>query len=185
MGQKTEKIFERAQTNLKQENHENALRLFNEVLNREPSHKKALRSKGLIKVMDGSFEEAEEFLLFAIKQRPDDDQLYQMLGSLYHNNEEPKKALAQFHKVTELNEDNIVAQRGLGILHAQFFGEHKKAISFFSKALQQNQDDAKMLFNRGCSFMILKQMNKAEADLRKAGKLGHEKASEMVNEYFT
>lgn len=94
MGQKTEKIFERAQTNLQKEKHENALRLLNEVLNREPSHKKALRSKGLIKILDEDFKEAEKFLLFAIEQQPEDDELHQMLGSLYHNNEDPKKSIS-------------------------------------------------------------------------------------------
>lgn len=184
MGQKTEKIFNRAQTNLEEENHENALRLFNEVLNREPSHKKALRSKALIKILDGEKEEAEKFLLFAIDQQPEDDQLYQMLGSLYHNTEEPKKALAQFKKALELNSSNIVAQRGLGILFAHVFGDHKKAIQYFSEAIKLNQEKADLYFNRGCSYMILENMNKAESDLRKASQLGHSKAREMVEQYF-
>lgn len=185
MGQSTEKIFERAKSNFEDENHEHALRLFNEVLNREPSHKKALRSKGLIKVLNDNSEEAEEFLLFAIDQQPEDDQLYQMLGTLYHNNEHPKKALAQFKKATAINSENAIAQSGIGILYAHYFGDHERAIAHFSIALELSGEQGDLLFNRGCSYMILGKMAKAEKDLRKAAELDHPKAQEMVNKYFS
>ncbi len=184
MGQKTEKIFQRAKSNFEDENHEHALRLFNEVLNREPGHKKALRSKGLIKVLNESSKEAEEFLLFAIDHRPEDDQLYQMLGTLYHNNDHPKKALAQFKKAIAINSANSVAQWGMGILYAHYFGDHEKAVNYFSEALKLNDEKNDLFFNRGCSYMILEEMTKAEEDLRKAANLGHSKAQEMLENYF-
>ncbi|MDZ7680217.1 MAG: tetratricopeptide repeat protein [Fodinibius sp.] len=184
MGQKTEKIFERAKVNLEKQNHENALRLFNEVLNREPSHKKALRNKGLIKILNGSFKEAEEYLLFAVEQQPNDDHLYQMLGTLYHNNEKPKKALAQFKKAVNINKANSLAQKGLGMLYAHIFGEAGKATKHLSAAIENGSADAELYFNRGCNFMILDDMSSAEQDLRKAAELGHEKSREMVNVYF-
>src|SRR6056297_116848 len=157
MGQKTEKLFDRAQTNLQEENHENALRLFNEVLNREPSHKKALRSKALIKILDGRKKEAEKFLLFAIEQQPEDDQLYQMLGTLYHNNEKPKKALAQFKKAVDINNGNALALKGLGVLYAQAFGDAEEAVMHFSQAIEHSKPQADLFFNRGCSYMILEE----------------------------
>lgn len=184
MGQKTEKIFERAKVNLDEDNHENALRLFNEVLNREPTHKQALRNKGLIKILKSSAEEAEEFLLFAIDQQPEDDQLYQMLGTLYHNNEEPTKALKQFKKALELNDSNAIAHQGLGMIYAQVFGEHKQAIPHFDKAIEANSTKAEVFFNRACSHMLLDDRSKAEEDFRKAGEMGHAKSKEMLENYF-
>lgn len=184
MSQNTEKIFERAKSNFEDENHEHALRLFNEVLNREPSHKKALRSKGLIKVLNDDSEEAEKFLLFAIDQQPQDDQLYQMLGTLYQNNNHPKKALAQFKKATAINSENAIAHWGIGILYAHFFGDHEQAVTHFSLALKINSEESDLLFNRGCSYMILEQMKMAETDLKKAAEMGHSKARDMVDKYF-
>ena len=184
MGQKTDKIFERAKVNLEKKNHENALRLFNEVLNREPSHTKALRNKGLIKVLNGSFTDAEEYLLFAIDQQPEDDQLYQMLGTLYHNNEMPKKALAQFKKAVDINNGNALAQKGLGVLYAQALGDAEEAVMHFSQAIEHSKPQADLFFNRGCSYMILEEMSKAEQDLRRAADMGHQKSSEMVEKYF-
>lgn len=184
MGQKTEKIYKRAKENLDKHNHEHALRLFNEVLNREPGHPQALRNKGLIKVMKEDEEEAENFLLFAIDQQPNDDQLYQLLGTLYHNNGKPKKALAQFKKAIDVNADNAIAQRGAAMVYAHILGKHEQAISHFAKALVNDPQNAELLFNRGCSYMISEQMDKAEQDLTQAAKLNHEKANEMLEKYF-
>ncbi|PAU93851.1 hypothetical protein CK503_09265 [Aliifodinibius salipaludis] len=184
MGQKTEKILQRAKENLDKQNHEHALRLFNEVLNREPGHPQALRNKALIKVMSGNNEEAEKFLLFAIDQQPEDDQLYQLLGTLYHNSEKPQKALAQFKKALDINADNTVAQQGAAMVYAHVLGEHEKAITHFTKALESSPKNAELLFNRGCSYIISEQMGKAEQDLLKAAEFNHEKAKEMVEKYF-
>ena len=184
MGQKTEKIFERAKVNLERDNHENALRLLNEVLNREPSHKQALRNKALIKIMNASHDEAEEFLLFAIEQQPEDDHLYQMLGTFYHNNGEAKKAMAQFEKAISANPENILAHQGMGVIYAQVFGKHQKAIAHFSKSIESGNNSADLLFSRGCSYMISEDMDKAEEDLNKAADQGHSKAEEMLEKYF-
>lgn len=184
MGQKTEKLFERAKNNFRENDHENALRLFNEVLNREPSHLKALRNKGLLKILTAEKKEAEEFLLFAIKQQPEDDQLHQMLGTFYYNNDEPVKALAQLKKAVKLNPKNTVAHKGLGMLYAHSHGEHKAAIKHFSKAIGKDDAPAEVYFNRGCSYMILQNMEKAEDDLRKAVDLDHPQAKEMLKNYF-
>lgn len=184
MGQKTEKIYNRAKENLDKQNHEHALRLFNQVLNREPGHPEALRNKALIKVMTAEFQEAEEFLLFAINQQPEDDQLLQLLGTLYHNNGKPQKALAQFKKAIGINNNNAIAHKGAAMILAHIVGEHEQAINHFSKAIENDANNGELLFNRGCSYMISDQMDKAERDLRKAAVLNHEKATEMLEKYF-
>lgn len=184
MGQKTDKIFERAKVNLEEDDHENALRLLNEVLNREPSHKKALRNKALIKILEGNDKETEEFLLFAVEQQPKDDQLHQMLGTFYHNHDHPQKALDHFKEAIKINESNAVVHQALGILYAQVYGQHKKAVTHFSKAIEFDLNSDNMFFSRGCSYMLIDEMEKAEKDLRKAGEMGHTKAKEMIEKYF-
>jgi tetratricopeptide (TPR) repeat protein len=185
MGKKTENIFERARNNLRENRHENALRLFNEVLNREPKHLKALRSKALIKILNSHKKEAEEFLLFAIEQQPEDDQLCQMLGTFYYNNDKPQKALEQLKQAIKLNPENVLAHKCLGMLYAHTKGEHEKAIKHFSKAIDEAKNaTVDIFFNRGCSFMILNKMEAAEKDLQKAEELDHSQAKEMLDNYF-
>ncbi len=184
MGQKTDKIFKRAKVNLEKDNYENALRLFNEVLNREPTHNEALRNKALIKLINADKKEAKRFLLFAIEQQPEDDQLYQMLGAFYHNNEAPKKAVSIFKKSIKINKDNELAHKGLGMLYAHFLNDHNNAVRHFDKAIALDQHSAEIYFNRGCSHMILQNMEKAEKDLREASRLGSSQAGEMLEKYF-
>jgi tetratricopeptide (TPR) repeat protein len=184
MGQKTEKIYKRAKENLDNENHEHALRLFNEVLNREPGHPEALRNKALIKVLNESYEEAERFLLFAIDQQQEDDQLLQLLGTLYHNNGKPQKALAQFKKAIDANTKNATAQKGAAMVYAHILGEHEQAINHFTSAIENDGTNGELFFNRGCSYMISEQMDKAEEDFQKAAELDHAKAKEMLEKYF-
>ncbi len=184
MGQKTEQLFERAQVNIKNKNHENALRLLNEVLNREPGHKQALRNKALIKVLNEEAEEAEKFLLFAIDQQPKDDQLHQLLGTAYHNDKKPQKALRQFKKAIAINSENALAQQGCAVIYGQVLGEHDQAIIHYSKALESTPDNPDLYFSRGCSYMITEQMTEAEKDLKTAADLDHQKAKEMIKKYF-
>ncbi|NGP87976.1 tetratricopeptide repeat protein [Fodinibius halophilus] len=185
MGQKTDKIFERAKVNLHEGNDKKALRLVNQVLNREPAHSKALRYKALIKMSADDFAEAEEFLLFAIDQKPEDDQLYQMLGSFYQNNAEPEMALAQFKKSIDLNPQNYLAHKGLGMLYANALDEHENAITYYTKAIHINDQEADLYFNRGCSNMIIQEMEQAKKDLKRAAEEGHEKAQGMLDQYFS
>lgn len=184
MGQTTERLFDQAKANLREENHEHALRLFNEVLNREPTHLQALRSKALIKITTDEAEEAEEFMLFAIEQQPEDDQLHQMLGTFYLNNEMPNKALHPLKRAVELNPTNDIAHHGLGLLYSRFQGDHSKAVIHFTKVIAISEDSANAFFNRGCSYMILQDMQSAKTDFRKAEALDHPKAKEMLAEYF-
>jgi len=184
MGQKTNKIFERAKLNLEEENHENALRLFNEVLNREPTHAKALRSKAMIKIITADKYEAEGFLHFALEQQPEDDQLHQMLGTLYHNNDEPDRAKKHFNKAVDLNDSNALAYRGLGMVYANQYGEHDQAIAFFTKAINLEPESGELYFFRGCSYMIQHRQQEAKTDLQKATDLDHPKAKEMLDKYF-
>ncbi|HEX6983603.1 MAG TPA: tetratricopeptide repeat protein [Balneolaceae bacterium] len=184
MGQKTERIFDRAIANLEEDNHENALRLFNEILNREPRHLEALRSKALIKISSGKTDEAEDFLLFAIEQQPQDSQLHQMLGTLYLNSGSPEKAFAPLKRAAEINPFNDTAHYGLGLLYGQFQGDHQKAASHFTKAIEISEASAEAYFSRACSFMILQKMEEAERDFQQADKLNHPEAKEMIKEYF-
>lgn len=183
MGQKTEQILKRAKSFQDKGNNEQALRLFNQVLNREPGNRKALRNKALLKLINKD-PDAEEFLLFAIDQQPGDDQLYQMLGSYYQQQEQAEKALAQFKKAIEINNDNILAHIGLGMVYSRFLNEHKRAVRHFSRAISLGNDSAEVYFSRGCSNMVLQNMKVAEEDLRLAADRGSDQAEELIDRYF-
>ena len=184
MGQKTDQIFERGQSFLEKGNYEQALRLFNEVLNREPTYKEALKNKVLIKISEASKDEAITSLDFALDQLPEDDELQQIAGSFFINHQEFKRGLAHLHKSIQLNDKNALAHYGLGIVRANQQSDHKKAIEHFDKAIEQNPEFMEAFFNRGCSYLIEGESDNAKRDLIAAQKLGHPDVDELLEKYF-
>ena len=184
MGQKTDQIFERGQSFLEKGNYEQALRLFNEVLNREPQYKEALKNKVLIKISEASKDEATKSLNFALDQLPQDDELQQIAGTFFINHQEFDKGLAHLRRSVQLNNKNALAHYGLGIVRANQQSDHQKAIEHFNKAIEVNPEFTEAFFNRGCSHLIVEQHEEAKRDLTAAKELGHPDVDELLEKYF-
>jgi len=184
MGQKTDQIFERGKLFMEKGNHEQALRLFNQVLNREPQYRKALKNKVLIKIAEASEEEAKASIENALTNTPDDDELQQIAGSFYINNNEIEKGERHLTKAIELNPDNVLALYGLGIISANLHSDHQTAIRYFSEAINRDPNFAEAFFNRGCSYLMQDIYDSAHCDLLKARNLGHPKAADILQSHF-
>jgi tetratricopeptide (TPR) repeat protein len=184
MGQRTERFFERAKKFLEASNNEQALRLFNQVLNREPGHKGALKQKALLLIDSASPKKVEEFLQLALEQHPKESSLRQIAGSFYISIQKFEQAHRHLQKSVELKSQNALAHYRLGIISARHHADHQQAITHFDEAIAQNPNLSEALFGRGCSYMIEGAMNKAEQDFRDAKKLDHDKAIEMLETHF-
>lgn len=184
MGQKTDQIFERGRSFLKKGNYEQALRLFNQVLNREPKNKEALKNKVLIKISQAPREEAKKSLQLALKKLPEDDELHEIAGSFHINNKDVNTGIKHLKRSIQLNGNNELAHYGLGIISANHRSDHVRAIEHFSKAIKQNPEFTEAFFNRGCSYLMENQTDKARQDLTTARELGHPDAEDILDKYF-
>lgn len=184
MMSKTKQLLEQAKGHLNRKDFDNSLRLFNQVLNREPANREALRYKATIILKTEDKEKAIKFLHSAV-ERCTDDELYQMLGTLYLKQEQSTEGLPYLLRSIEINKDNTEAHHSLGILYAYHHEDHKNAVKHFTKAINITSDNADAYFNRGCSHMILHNMKEAKQDLLKAKNKGHGKAEEMLTKYFS
>lgn len=184
MGQKTDQIFERGQLFLEDGNYEQALRLFNQVLNREPKYKRALKNKVLIKIAERDKEKAEESLQSALNKIPEDDELQQIAGSFYINNKELERGIDHLQHAIQLNDENALAHYGLGIISANHQSDHRKAIDHFSKAIEHSPNFTEAFFNRGCSYLIEDELDDAKQDLLKAQASGHPDADSVLDKFF-
>lgn len=184
MGQRTERIYNRGESFLQKKNYEQALRLFNQVLNREPGHKRALKNKLIIKIDQNQNQETEEFLEFALKQIPEDSELQQIAGSYYMSLNKAETAEKHFNKSISLDNKNTLAYYGLGLIAANQHSDHEEAIRCFSQAIQLDENFANAHFNRGCSYMLRDQMDQAREDFFKAKELEHPEADEFLKQYF-
>lgn len=185
MGQKTDQLLERGQSFLEKGNYEQALRLFNQVLNREPKNRDALKNKVLINISRAPAEEAKKSLEFALEQLPEDDELHEIAGAYHINNDEINTGVKHLKRSVQLNENNALAHYGLGIISANQYSDHKKAIEHFTKAIEQNPDFSEAFFNRGCSYLMMDEMKEAQKDLNSAKKLGHADAGDILAQYFS
>lgn len=184
MGQRTERFFERGKEFLEVGNNEQALRLFNQVLNREPGHKGALKHKALLLMASEPPRDAEKLLKRALDQQPEDVELLQITGSFYISIGKFEKAEKHLQKSVNLDNNNALAHYGLGIISVRHYSNHQEAIEHFNAAIEQNAELAEALFSRGCSYMIEGNMNQAKLDFQEAQKLHHSEASEMLDTYF-
>lgn len=180
---KTERLLEQAVGHLKGKDFDNALRLFNQVLNREPGNREALKQKALIIMQTGELKEVLNFLHSAV-ERCRDDELYEMLGTVYLKENEPEEALPYLLRSIEINEGNAEAHYSLGFLYSHHRNDHTNAVNHFTQSVENKPDYSDAWFNRGCSYMILHRMKEAKKDLKKAKEQGHDKAGEMLEEYF-
>lgn len=181
---KTDRLLKNAKSHLSENEYGKALRLFNQVLNREPAHPEALKFKGYIKVQTGDQGEAEDFLRSAA-EKCRDDEIYVMLGSLHLNNSRADKAVSWLLRALEINGKNGAAHYSLGIVYARHREDHEKAVRHLSKAIELDTAAGEAYYNRGCSYMILHRMQKAENDFRKALEMNNEKAQEMLDTHFS
>lgn len=184
MGQRTERFFERGKEFLEVGNNEQALRLFNQVLNREPGHKDALKQKALLLTSFEDPQKAEKFLSLALNKQPEDDELQQVIGSFYINRQKFEQAEGHLKKSVQLNSQNALAHYGLGIISVRHYSNHQKAIGHFNDAIAENPKLTAALFSRGCSYMIEGEMHHAKKDFREAKKRHHAEAAEMLDSYF-
>ncbi|MCW9708298.1 tetratricopeptide repeat protein [Fodinibius salsisoli] len=184
MGQRTERFFERGKNFFEAGNNEQALRLFNQVLNREPGHKGALKHKALLFTASEEPQKTEQFLDIALTQQPEDDELQQIAGAFYISINEFEQAEDYLKQSVQFNDRNALAHYGLGLICVRHYSDHSRAIKHFDKAIAHDAEFSEALFNRACSSMIVGATEKAKRDFQTAKKLNHPEAEEMLNNYF-
>src|SRR5699024_870169 len=185
MGQKTDGIFARGTLFMEKGNYEQALRLFNQVLNREPAYNEALKNKVLIYIDKKDKDSIQEVLESALSIIPQDDELKYIAGSYYVNIKSFKKGKKHLQKSVSINSENTMAQYSLGLVSANQDRNYKKAIAYFSKAIEQDPNFSKAHFSRGCSYLMIGETDLACKDLKEAHKLGHPDSQNIMAEYCT
>ena len=104
------------------------------------------------------------------------DNEYVKEGRLHQGNGEYQKALKDFTEVTRLNPKLPAAYGGRAFIYSQL-GEHQKAIQEYTEAIRIDDPEnvgfeiAGAYANRGHSYRKLGQIDKADADLKRACEL--------------
>ena len=150
----------------------------------KPNDHKAYNYRGLICYYLDKETRAQAIRDFdkAIKLNPNDASYYYNRGLVYKRSWYDKKAIDDFYKAIELDQNFAAnAHKKCGDIHLRQGSEYEtqiryeKAIQEYNEAIEFNPNDYESYYNRGKCYQALGDAEKAQADFEKAKELHYEK----------
>lgn len=93
------------------------------------------------------------------------------LGLLYQEHGEPQKAIKSYETIVQHDPKNKLAHYNTGYVNLVYLNNYSKAVLAFSKAIEQDSLYADAWFNRGYSFELQGELEKAAKDYQTVLKL--------------
>jgi protein O-mannosyl-transferase len=155
---------------------------FNRVIEISPQLKGgALLGRGVAYAQQGNFTQAIADCSKAIEINPKFIEAYNNRGLIYYNHGDYIQALLDYNKVIEMNPNIAEAYNNRGnVYNSQ--SNLNQAILDFNKAIEINPNYADAYYNRERNYYLLKEYDKAWADVHTAEGLGISVDTEFVNE---
>ena len=158
-------------TEVKQQEHENAIKHYTESIKSKPDYTAAYNNRGIAYYHIGDYNRAIEDYDKAIEIQPDYVNAYHNRGTVYSIKGELDNAITDFDKAIELKPDYDKAYNGRGVVYTKK-GDYNRAIEDYDKAIELKPDLAELYYNRGEALLHLNEMEKAKADLITAKEMG-------------
>lgn len=119
----------------------------------------------------------------AIKSRPDHPEGYYFLGMYYQETEQIPKAVETYEQLLRISPDYKEAYYNLGYLNLVYLGDYQQAVTYFSEAIMRDSVYVDAYYNRGYSYELNRQPDKAWSDYKKVLELSpnYELALKAIN----
>jgi Flp pilus assembly protein TadD len=170
-----EDAMQRALESLEQGETDKGLFFYVKALNYDPDDAGLLYRIGRIHDHRGNAEMATRAYTLALRSNPDLVPALESRGLLLLAHDEDIRAEQDLERAIALDASAWRAQNGLGLIEDRK-GNHERAISLYSAALDVEPGVAEILNNRGYSRMLAGKLFAAETDLRQSAALGYRKA---------
>jgi tetratricopeptide (TPR) repeat protein len=118
-------------------------------------------------IQNHQYSKAEAQLLELVKRQPQSAQAHFLLGVLYSEESEPRKARGFFLAALKLQPHSTAVLNNLGF-NALALGEEPEAQSYFARALSIDPKDTDALFNLALTELNQKNYREAEEHLKRA-----------------
>lgn len=128
--------------------YEKSIELCNEGLEINPKSPFLFYMKGICEGCIGNFKEGIEDLQKAIKLRPDFEDAYGELGTIYSRMDLPKEAIAYYDKALQIEPDNVFGWYNKGVALTKL-KNYEEAITYYDKVIKKIPHYVDALVNKG------------------------------------
>jgi tetratricopeptide (TPR) repeat protein len=160
MAYNSEKMFLKSQKMFEERKLDQAVRVLENIIAKDPTYLKAYYSLGYTYMEKDENAKAERILLKAIELSPKWDTAHLQLGKAYENQQKWEQALSSYQQAVNLNPENPHARMHLGIIH-QVLGNLKSSVQELQVAYQSSLYDFEVVYNLANGLYGLNQPVKA------------------------
>jgi tetratricopeptide (TPR) repeat protein len=127
--------------------HNGALIAFKNAITKKADYNQAYYQAGWCSNELEKYEEAISFLeKYKASSKPDEKNKYNELGYAYYKLKQSKESIDAYSKTISLFPNNGVALRGLGNVYNELEEDHDRAIEYFEKALEVDEEESKPIY---------------------------------------
>ncbi len=145
----------------RQKYYDDAIKIFNLILEKNTRHSDSWYYKGMINWNLGKYDDAKKCQLAAIKINPDDGYYWQELAEIMNQQEMTDQAIVYFNKSIEIKQSSYVYLQIGKIMYKK--KEYKKSINYFDQALEIKRTPTILIEKGNALFMILKYENETNS----------------------
>lgn len=119
----------------------------------------------------------------ALKIKPQSSEALYNLAYYYQTHNKPDEAIEKYKAILKFEATNKFANYNIGYIYCEILYQYNDAISWFEKAIEIDNNYAEAYYNKGLCYELLKKLNIAREDYKKALELkpGYKKAQDGLN----
>lgn len=145
---------------------DDAIKNYSLALDMTPNAVTLLLNRAAVYLQIGKIANAENDYTKARSLDPKDVESRYSLGMLAVNKHDFEKAKELFYEIKDINPRSGLSSEGLGLMYKEQ-GDYNNAIKYLSEVLRVTNNPV-LLANRADCYLVLKQLNNAEEDIRNA-----------------
>lgn len=144
-----------------------AVQLFRRVCDKFPDYSPAFEQLGVLYAsVDNPM--AVEYLTTALNLDPSNTNTMYALALYYQEQQELEPAETLYHQILDLNPASADAWHNLGYMELFYYHDYPRAIEYFTKAIEANNQYIEAYANRGCAYELSGDAARARADFENA-----------------
>ncbi len=158
-----------------------AVKLYTKVIEFNPESETAFEELGILYALKKD-KLAIDYLNTAISLNPKNTFAMYALAMYYQEMNMPADALPIYENILSISSYNPDALHNIGYIELIYNADYKKAVEYFTKAIESKPDYVEAYFNRGISYEKMGEKSAAINDYKKVLEFdsGHKKAKEAL-----